>query len=54
MYSILVDDSSVHKKAKGVNKNVVSTKSHSEIRVFCWIINVWDIRWIEFKVKIEL
>ena len=25
MYSFLVDDSSVHKKAKGVNKNVIAT-----------------------------
>ena len=29
-YSFLVDDSSEHKKAKGVNKNVVATKSHGE------------------------
>ena len=30
MYSFLVDDSSEHKKAKGVNKTVVATISHGE------------------------
>ena len=30
MYSFLVDDRSEHKKAKGVNRNVVATISHSE------------------------
>ena len=30
MYSFLVDDSGEHKKAKGVNKNVVATISHNE------------------------
>ena len=33
MYSILVRNSSKHKKAKGVNKNVVSTISHNEYEV---------------------
>ena len=32
MYSFLVHDSSEHKKAKGVNKNVVVTISHSECK----------------------
>ena len=32
MYSILVDDSSEHKKAKDVNKNVVATISHNEYK----------------------
>ena len=32
MYSYLIDDNSEHKKAKGVNRNVVATKSHSEYR----------------------
>ena len=32
MYSYLVNDNSEHKKAKGVNRNVVATKSHSEYR----------------------
>ena len=32
MYSILVDDSNEHKKAKGVNKNVVATISHNEYK----------------------
>ena len=30
MYSFLVDDNSEHKKAKGVNRNVVATISHNE------------------------
>ena len=30
MYSFLVDPSSEHKKAKGVNKNVVAKISHKE------------------------
>ena len=32
MYSVLLDDSSEHKKAKGVNKNVVATRSHGEYK----------------------
>ena len=20
--------------------------------MYCWIINVWDVQWIEFKVKV--
>ena len=32
MYSFLVDDSSEHKKAKGVNKTVVATISHGEYK----------------------
>ena len=32
MYSFLVDDNSEHKKAKGVNRNVVATISHSEYK----------------------
>ena len=30
MYSILVDDTSGHKKAKGVNKNVVATLNNNK------------------------
>ena len=30
MYSFLVDDSSEHKKTKGMNKNVVATISHNQ------------------------
>ena len=33
MYSYLVDDNIEHKKAKGVNKNVVVTISHNEYKV---------------------
>ena len=32
MYSYLVDDNSEHKKAKGVNKNIVATISHNEYK----------------------
>ena len=32
MYSFLVDENSVHKKAKGVNRNVVATISHNEYK----------------------
>ena len=32
MYLFLINDSSEHKKAKGVNKNVVATISHNEYK----------------------
>ena len=32
MYSYLVDDNSEHKKAKGVNRNVLATISHNEYK----------------------
>ena len=32
MYLFLVDDSSEHRKAKGINKNVVETISHNEYK----------------------
>ena len=32
MYSDLVDDNSQHKKAKGINKNVVAAISHNEYK----------------------
>ena len=32
LYSFLVDDSSEHKKANGVNKNVVARISHSDYK----------------------
>ena len=32
IYLFLVDDSSEHKKAKGVNKNVVTTTGHEECK----------------------
>ena len=34
MYSFSVDDSSKHKKAKGVNKNAVARVSHTEYKNF--------------------
>ena len=54
MYSFLVDNDE-HKKAKDVNGNIAATISHNYIRLFCWIINVSEVQWIELKVKaIEL
>ena len=32
IYSFLVDDSNEHRKAKGINKNVVETISHNEYK----------------------
>ena len=32
MYSLLVDNNSEHKKAKGVNRNVVATIIHNECK----------------------
>ena len=32
MYSFLVDDNSEHKKAKGANRNVLTTISHNEYK----------------------
>ena len=49
MYSYLVDDNSEHKKSKSVNKNVVATIRN--IKMFCWIRNMWEIQWIGFKLK---
>ena len=35
MYSFMEDDSSEQKKALDVNKNVLATVSHNEIKMFC-------------------
>ena len=48
MYSFLVDENREHKKTKDMNRNVVLIN----IKMCCWMINVWGIQWIEFKVKI--
>ena len=37
VYSYLVDENSVHKKAKSVNKNYVAVISHYEYKDICWI-----------------
>ena len=50
IYSYLEDDYSEHKKAKGLNKNIVATISH--IKDVFLIKNDWEIQWIGFKVKI--
>ena len=49
MYPFLVDDSSEHKKAKDVNKNV-ETVSHNKYKDV--LLNKKCIRWIESKAKI--
>ena len=51
MYSFLVDNNE-YRKAKDVNKNLVATISHSKYKYVLLNKNVWDIQWIEFKVKI--
>ena len=50
IYSYLVNGYSEHKKAKGLNKNIVATISH--IKDVFLIKNDWEIQWIGFKVKI--
>ena len=44
MYFFLVDDSCEHKKAKGMNKNVVATISHNEHKDLLLNKNVLGIR----------
>ena len=48
MNSFLIDDSSEHKNAKGLNKNVVATISLMNTKMVCWMINVWDF-WSKTK-----
>ena len=50
MYSSLVDDNSEHKKAKGVNKNVVATISHIEYNV---LLNNKCLRHLMNRIKIK-
>ena len=45
----MVDDNSELRKAKGLNKNVEPQKVIMNIKMFCWIRNVWDIQWIGYK-----
>ena len=52
MYLFLVDDTTEHRKAKSMNKNVVTTMSHDENKDVFSRINIWDIQWMEYKVKI--
>ena len=52
MNSFLVDDNNEHKKAKGVNRNVVATISHNKYKeMYCWIINLQDTQLLEPKVN---
>ena len=52
MNSFLVDDICEHKKEKGANKMLLKQYVRMNLKMFCWTINVKDIRWIESKVKI--
>ena len=45
-------DSNEHKKAKGVNENVVATISHDEYKDVLLNNKCIDIQRIEFKLKI--
>ena len=50
--SFLVDENSEYKKAKSLNRNVVTSISHNWYKDVFWIINVWKVQWIELKIKI--
>ena len=54
LYSIFVDNSNEHEKAKGLNRNVIATISERcfNTRMFCWTKKVWHIQWIESKLNI--
>ena len=52
MYWFLLDDGGEIKNAKTINKNVATTSHSKYIKMFCWLINVWDIEWKESKQKI--
>ena len=49
MYLYLVDGNSKHKKAKGVNKNVVATISHNEYRDV--LLNMKCLRHSMYRVQ---
>ena len=46
MCLLLVDKNFDHDKVKCMNKNVVIKIIHGNTKMFCWLINVSDIRWI--------
>ena len=50
MYSFS-EDNNEHRKAKGVNKNVVATIGNNEDKNVLLNNNFKDTQWIEFKVK---
>ena len=49
MYSFMSDDNSEHKKAKGVNKNVVTTISHNEYKDV--LLNKKCLRYLMNKIQ---
>ena len=52
MYLVLVEDGSENKKKRVWIKLLLQQKFIINTKIFYWIINVWNIRWIESKVKI--
>ena len=52
MYSFMVDDNIEHKKAKVWKGMLLQQWVMINIKMYCWIINVWDIQLIESKVRI--
>ena len=50
-YSFLVDDSNEHKKQRVWVKISLQQKVIISTKMFCWIINVWNIWWIEPKLE---
>ena len=51
MYSFLLDSSNI-KKQKAWIKMLLQQLVIMNIKKYCWIINVWDIQRIKFKIKI--
>ena len=51
MYSFLVGDNNEHQKSKGVNEILSQQYDITNMKMFCWVVNIGDIQWIEFKLK---
>ena len=51
MYSLLVDDNSEYKKAKGLNKNVVKKRTHSENKDM--LLNKKCLRYLMNRIQSE-
>ena len=52
IYSLLVDDCSVYKKAKDLNQNIAEKITHNEYKDALLNNKCIRIPWIEFRVKI--
>ena len=53
MYYIFVDDNNEHKKAKGVNRNIIATVGDNKYKHVLLNNKCLNIQTIEFKVKIK-